>query len=155
MSQKSNNIPYSHYGSSHNQASVTRVSLSLAPKLLEEFDNCRNRSGYSDRSKAIQAALHMFIDENNWKAGEGNKSGAGAIILMYDNHTYNQDREWLQKQHDFSDIISASTHLHVSHEDCLETIMVKGRVKRIKNLVRLLSENRGIKSLKVHFVSSI
>jgi hypothetical protein len=31
--------------------------------------------------------------------------------------------------------------------------MVKGKIKIIKNLVKDLSENRGIKSLKVNFVS--
>jgi CopG family nickel-responsive transcriptional regulator len=38
-------------------------------------------------------------------------------------------------------------------DNCLETIMVKGQIKKIKELTKYLSENRGIKSLKVHFVS--
>jgi CopG family transcriptional regulator, nickel-responsive regulator len=155
MNFKSKNRPDKNNRRINNRDSVTRISVSLAPNLLKEFDNSRVKAGYSDRSKAIQAALHMFVNENNWKTGERTQSGAGAIVLMYDNHIYNQNREWLQKQHDYSDIISSSTHLHLSHEDCLETIMVKGRIKRIKDLVKLLTENRGIKSLKFHFVSSI
>jgi CopG family nickel-responsive transcriptional regulator len=155
MNLKSKNKPRKNHRRIDNQLSVTRISLSLAPKLLEEFDISRVKAGYSDRSKAIQAALHMFVDENNWKTGERTQSGAGAIVLMYDNHIYNQNREWLQKQHDYRDIINSSTHLHLNHEDCLETIMVKGRIKRIKDLVKLLTENRGIKSLKFHFVSLI
>jgi metal-responsive CopG/Arc/MetJ family transcriptional regulator len=31
--------------------------------------------------------------------------------------------------------------------------MVKGQIKKIKELAKDLSENRGIKSLKVHFIS--
>ena len=47
---------------------------------------------------------------------------------------------------------SAATHIHLDNYKCLETIMVKGQIKIIKNLVKDLSENRGIKSLKVNFV---
>ena len=45
--------------------------------------------------------------------------------------------------------------MHLNGNNCLETIMVRGKAKIIKDLVKDLSKNRGIKSLKVHFVSSI
>ena len=45
--------------------------------------------------------------------------------------------------------------MHLDDDNCLETIMVKGKVKIIKNLVKDLSQNRGIKSLKIHFVSFV
>lgn len=127
--------------------------MSLPSDLLVEFDRSMKKAGYTDRSKAIQTALHTFIDENDWK-DEG-KNGAGTITLLYDNHTFNHDSSSTQVQHKYSDIIRASTHMHLSHEDCLETIMVRGNIKKIKELTKSLSENRGIKSLKVHFVALI
>lgn len=128
--------------------------MSLPPKLLREFNNAMKKAGYSDRSKAIQTAIHSFIDEHDWNAGDS-KSGAGAIILLYDNHAYDQDSLSTQTQHDYNDIISAATHVHLDHHNCLETIMVKGEIKRIKELAKQISENRGIKSLKVHFVTLV
>jgi len=65
---------------------------------------------------------------------------------LYDNLTYNQDRESIHAQHEYADIISASTHVHLDDHNCLETIMVKGQVKKIRELVKVLSQNRGIKS---------
>jgi len=109
--------------------------MSLAPKLLKQFDKSMVQAGFSDRSKAIQAALHAFVDENEWKGAE-NQSGAGAVFMLYD-------------------IISASTHVHLDHHNCLETIMVKGQIKKIRELVKVLSQNRGIKSLKLHFVTLV
>ena len=44
--------------------------MSLPSDLLDEFDKSMSKSGFPDRSKAIQTALHSFIDQNNWDLGE-------------------------------------------------------------------------------------
>jgi CopG family transcriptional regulator, nickel-responsive regulator len=131
---------------------VERISMSLSPKLLAEFDKSMVKAGFTDRSKAIQTALHSFVDEHNWM-NDLPKSGAGAIIMLYDNHIYNQDTQSTRTQHKYNDIISAATHLHLNDNICLESIMVKGDVRRMKELANELSKNRGIKSLKFHFVN--
>ena len=58
-------------------------------------------------------------------------------------------------QHKYSDVISASTHVHLKDDNCLETILVKGDINKIRDLAKHLSENRGIKSLKVNFMSVV
>ena len=141
--------------SSHDdERNVMRISMSLSAKLLAEFDRAMKKAGYSDRSKAIQTAMHSFVDEYGWK-GNNNHEGAGAIVLLYDNHMYNHDSASTESQHDYTDIISAVTHTHLDHENCLETIMVKGEIGRIKELARKISKNRGIKSLKINFVTMV
>ena len=131
---------------------LTRISISLPSDLLTKFDDSMVRAGYTDRSKALQTAIHSLIDDYSWKTND-NAEGAGAIIMMYDNHIYNQDKRSTQVQHKYADIISASTHVHLENDNCLETIMVKGDIKKIRNLAKHLSENRGIKSLRVNFIS--
>jgi hypothetical protein len=46
------------------------------------------------------------------------------MIMMYDNHVYNQDKKSIQVQHKYADVISTPTHFRPI--DCLETIIVKG-----------------------------
>jgi metal-responsive CopG/Arc/MetJ family transcriptional regulator len=94
--------------------------MSLSPKLLAEFDKSMIKAGFTDRSKAIQTALHSFVDEHNW-VDDLPKSGAGAIIMLYDNHVYNQDTKSTRIQHKYNDIISAATHLHLN--DILDLII--------------------------------
>jgi CopG family nickel-responsive transcriptional regulator len=52
--------------------------------LLKDLENSL-KAGFSDRSKAIQAAVYSFVDENKWKGAE-NQTGAGTIVLLYDSH---------------------------------------------------------------------
>ena len=95
------------------------------------------RAGYADRSKALQTAIHSLIDDYSWKSGE------------------NTDKKSTRIQHKYSDVISASTHVHLKDDNCLETILVKGDINKIRDLAKHLSENRGIKSLKVNFMSVV
>lgn len=142
-------------GHKHDEKSyVERISMSLSPELLTEFDKSMTKAGFSDRSKAIQTAMHSFVDEHNWM-DDLPKSGAGTIILLYDNHIYNKDTKSIRIQHKYNDIISAATHLHLNDDNCLECIMIKGDIRRMKELANQLSKNRGIKSLKFHFVDII
>jgi CopG family transcriptional regulator, nickel-responsive regulator len=129
--------------------------MSLSPKLLSEFDKSMKKAGFSDRSKAIQTALHGFIDQNDWNGGDDSRMGAGVIMMLYDNHTYTPGGGNTHIQHEYGDIISATTHLHLDHNNCLETVMVRGEIGKIKMLTRSLSQSRGIKSLKVHFVTIV
>lgn len=146
-------MPKYHYTNPYKKKTpLTRISISLPSDLLTKFDDSMVRAGYTDRSKALQTAIHSLIDDYSWKTND-NAEGAGAIIMMYDNHIYNQDKRSTQVQHKYADIISASTHIHLENDNCLETIMVKGDIKKIRDLAKHLSENRGIKSLKVNFIS--
>ena len=133
---------------------VKRISMSLPTKLLAEFDKSISNAGYVDRSKALQTAMHSFINNNEWDRDDS-EFGAGAIIMLYDNHVYDQDEKSTQIQHKYKEVISATTHLHLDEDNCLETIMVKGQIKKIKDLAKNLSQNRGIKNLKVHFFSLV
>ncbi len=138
---------------------VNRITMSLPPTLLVEFEKSMQNAGYTDRSKAIQAAIHSFVDDHYWKGSDendnGSREGAGVIILLYDNRIYSQDKKSVHVQHSYSDIISAATHVHLEHDICLESILVKGKRKKIRELASRLSQNRGIKSVKIHYMSLV
>jgi CopG family transcriptional regulator, nickel-responsive regulator len=135
------------------KTSLKRISMSLPSNLLDQFDKSMKNVGFADRSKAIQASLYEFIYNNEWKqAKNDNGYGAGALVILYDNHLFGNDTGSIQNQHEFTDIIVSTTHLHLDHHNCLETIILKGKTSRIKNFSRFISESRGIKSLKMHYV---
>jgi|RhiMethySRZTD1v2_1073278.scaffolds.fasta_scaffold140714_4 CopG family transcriptional regulator, nickel-responsive regulator len=132
---------------------LRRISMSLPNTLLDQFDKSMKNAGFADRSKAIQSSLYEFIYNNEWKENQHDDSnGAGVLVILYDNHLFGTDTGSIQNQHEYTDIIVSSTHLHLDQHNCLETIMLRGKIKRIKVFVKFISESRGIKSLKMHYV---
>ena len=61
--------------------SLSRVSISLPSDLLSKFDESMVKTGYTDRSKALQAAMHYLVDEYTWKSEE---KADGAVSFLTD-----------------------------------------------------------------------
>ncbi|MBD3171635.1 nickel-responsive transcriptional regulator NikR [Candidatus Bathyarchaeota archaeon] len=125
---------------------VSRISVSIDPDLLTEFDELVKRIGYN-RSSAVQLAMRGFLTEHKWKDLEGVL--AGVITMIYDHHTGGIMEELTHLQHDYTDIISSSTHIHLDHHNCLEILAVKGKASQIKKLANSLEVTRGLKQIRV------
>ena len=127
-------------------SSVKRFSVSVDPIILEEFDAVTSRSGLS-RSSAVEAAMRSFLAEHKWSTTEQGDV-AGALTMIYDHHSHGLVEELLHVQHDFTDVISSTTHVHLDHSNCLEIIAVSGSVSRLKELKGKIEPTKGIKQLK-------
>jgi len=125
---------------------VSRISVSIDPELLDEFDETINRIGYN-RSTAVQLAMRDFLTEHKWKDLEG--ALAGVITMMYDHHTGGVMEMLTHLQHDYTDIINSSTHIHLDHDNCLEILAVKGDASKIKKLAEVLGVTRGVQQIRV------
>ncbi|MBS7643427.1 nickel-responsive transcriptional regulator NikR [Candidatus Bathyarchaeota archaeon] len=126
---------------------VSRISISLPPELLLEFDEMTKQIGY-DRSKAVQMAIRNYLTEYRWTSAEG-ETGSGAVIILYDHDTKDLEQELTDIQHRHQRIISSSMHIHLDEHNCLEIIATKGGIKEIKNLAQDLMTKRGVKQLKL------
>jgi CopG family nickel-responsive transcriptional regulator len=126
---------------------VSRISVSLPPKLLREFDEMNQRMGY-DRSKAVQMAIRNYLTEYRWTSEEGG-TGTGAVVILYDHDIRDLEQELTDIQHRHQRIISSSMHIHLDEHNCLEIIATKGGIKEIKNLAHDLMTKRGVKQLKL------
>ncbi|KAA0009380.1 MAG: nickel-responsive transcriptional regulator NikR [Thermoplasmata archaeon] len=128
----------------------TRVSATIPEEILRRFDEVCKDLGHKNRSSAISTALYEYIVSNKWIKKKGNI--AGAIIITYDHHTRNINEMLTEVQHEYNDIINASLHIHLTHEQCLEIVAVRGEANKIRKLFKNLQSIKGIFSIK--FVAS-
>lgn len=121
---------------------LTRVSISLEQELLDRFDRQVEAQGYPTRSEAIKALMQQALVAQEW---QGNEEVAGAISIVYDHHRGGLQRRLTAIQHDFGPLIVTTQHVHLSHDDCLELIVVRGRAHRIRALLTRLRAVKGLK----------
>lgn len=121
---------------------MQRISATIPKELLKEFDKI-NKQLKEKRSSALRKAIREFIANYKWLSEEkGEKTGA--ILITYEP----EKKEVLTEvQHSFGNLITATMHIHLSEENCLEIIAVNGNVKEIKKLAENLS--REVLSVKV------
>ena len=127
---------------------VTRFSVSLPPPLLKKLDESWKKMHYQDRSKAIHDAVRSFISEFEWMQKETGQI-TGAILVLYYLDKPGLLDEITRTQHQFRNVISSTTHIHLEEDKCLEIIAIKGDTREIKSLTQTLMTKKGVKQVKV------
>jgi CopG family nickel-responsive transcriptional regulator len=77
-----------------------------------------------------------------------------AILLVYDHHSTNLTGKLIELQHDHLLQIITSTHVHLDHHNCLEVIILKGKVKDIESLAGKMTSLKGVKLGRLNIMSA-
>jgi CopG family nickel-responsive transcriptional regulator len=121
---------------------LVRFTVSLDEELFEQFDREWQSEGFPTRSEAVKAMIRRTLVEKEWHSG---KEVAGAILLVYDHHEKAVANELIDIQHDFEKVVIATQHAHLDHDNCLESVLVKGKALDIDRLVKRIKSVKGVK----------
>ncbi|MCF8235598.1 MAG: nickel-responsive transcriptional regulator NikR [Bacteroidales bacterium] len=121
---------------------VKRFGVSLEENLLGRLDRLVEEKQFPNRSQAIRFLINKYIVEEKW---ESDDEVAGAIVLVYNHHKRDLQNKSTEVQHNYHDLILSVQHVHLNHDNCLETIAVKGSAKRLRALADKLISIKGIK----------
>lgn len=124
---------------------LTRFGVSMDPELVKEFDEISGLKGYRNRSQAIADLVRKAVVEYNWEH-RPDAQVAGTLSLIYDHHTVGIDTLLNEIQHDYHHIIISSVHVHLDHDNCLEVLVIKGPVDKIRILSDRLISQKGVKN---------
>ena len=122
-------------------STLARLSFSLEQPLLDRLEKLLKESRYENRSEFIRDMIRGQLVEKEW---ERNEEALGTVTLLYDHHMRQLSDKLMDLQHEYHDAVLATTHVHLDHELCAETIMVRGRAERIRRLADLLRRQKGV-----------
>jgi len=106
------------------------------------LDKAIKRDKYSNRSEAIRDLIRKDLVKTEWKT---RSIVAGVITVVYDHHRRELVNTLVGIQHKYQHLIISSQHIHLDHDNCLETIVVKGRGKDLDALSCELKSAKGVK----------
>jgi len=132
-------------------AVVVRFSISMEKTLLEKFDRNIEARNYLNRSEAIRDLIRNDLIKKEWREGE---DVAGAITLIYDHHRRNLLNKITRIQHDYQKLIMAAQHIHLTHDNCLEIVAVRGKPVEVQKLSDTLGSIKGIKHVTLSMSST-
>ena len=133
--------------------SLARFGVTVPEDILEEFDLRLRRAGRVNRSDVIRQLMRRYITEELWRDESGQVYGS--VTLMYDHHSSNISRDLTTAQHLHGKIIVCTTHVHASHNTCLECIVLKGEASHIRSFIETLGRIKGIKSVDTVITSEL
>ena len=131
-----------------NESDLSRIGISLPKSLLDKFDDILECRGYSSRSEGVRDAIRNYITYYKWMSDvTGDRQG---VITLASDHGHRGLLQVLTDiQHDYLDVIQSSLHSHVSHEKCVEIILLRGDGKKLKDIAERLMSQKGVESVKL------
>jgi CopG family nickel-responsive transcriptional regulator len=134
------------------RATVRRFSVSLPAPLARALDQMAKEKGYDNRSLAMADMIRAHLVEHRQQ--QANAQIAGSITLVYDHHRHHLQDLLTDLQHDHGDVILATLHVHLDHDNCLELIAVRGHAGKIKHLADEMIGAKGVKHGKLTISST-
>ena len=69
---------------------------------------------------------------------------AGSLTLIYDHHRSQLRDQLMELQHDNTDLIVATMHAHLTHDVCMEVIVLRGPAGKLQQIASRLKGLKGI-----------
>jgi CopG family nickel-responsive transcriptional regulator len=122
---------------------LTRFGVSIEHDLLSKFDKYISKKGYSNRSEALRDMIRDYLITEKIK--NPNEEAIGTLTIVYDHHSGNLTNALLNIQHDHHNETLSTTHVHIDHTNCLEVIILKGKMRDIQHLANTIQSLKGVK----------
>ena len=129
---------------------IERIGITVEKELLGAFDELIAAKGYATRSKAICDLIREYLAKKH--LSDSSADAVAGVFLIYDHHETRLSQRLVDLQHNYLLHIIASTHVHLSHDDCLEVIILKGKVKEIEKLGSNIASLKGVKLSRINLM---
>jgi CopG family nickel-responsive transcriptional regulator len=127
---------------------LSRIGVSLPENLLEKFDEIITKRGYSSRSEGIRDAIRGYIRYYDWMS-EVQGERIGILSMTYVHSQRGLVTSLLDIEHEFSSITRSAVHVHISHDECMEVLILQGDGKEIKAVAEKIIAQKGLKNVKL------
>lgn len=130
---------------------MERITISLDAALAREFDALIERRGYRSRSEAIRDLLREQLEAARSSAETG--YCVANLSYVYDHHQRDLAERLTSLQHAHHDLMVATLHVHLDHDNCLESVILRGPTASVRAFADALMAERGVRHGQLNTVS--
>lgn len=140
---------------------MQRFTISLDDTLAIQFDKLIAAKGYENRSEAVRDLIRARLGSDLLKTPKtvspGGKNAVAWCVAnvsyVYNHHEQAVAARVLDLQHEHHDLVVTSLHTHLDHDNCLETVVLKGPLKAVQACAEQIVAMRGVRHGNVHLVA--
>lgn len=131
---------------------MQRMTMSLDEVLAEEFDELVKARGYQNRSEAVRDLMRQAVEGRRLEKNKS-KHCVANLSYIFNHHERALAERLTEAQHAHHDLVVASMHVHLDHENCLESVMLKGPTKTVRAFADQVRVERGVRYGNLNLVS--
>lgn len=123
---------------------MRRLTISVDDELADTFDRLVSEKGYGSRSEAFRDLVRGALGSAQLDAGTA-KYCVGALSYVYNHHERQLASRLTGMQHDHHDLTVSTMHAHLDHENCLETVILKGPARSVMEFAESVMAQSGVR----------
>jgi CopG family transcriptional regulator, nickel-responsive regulator len=130
---------------------MERFTISLSDSLAADFDSWLQAHGYTNRSEGVRDLLRKVISTERINQNQAEHAIA-TISYVYNHHERSLAERLTDLQHSAHDLVISSTHVHLDHDNCLESLFLRGSTKIIQDFAQMLSAEPGVRHSVINLI---
>jgi CopG family nickel-responsive transcriptional regulator len=119
-----------------------RFTVSLPAALMDELDRRLEAGGHESRSELVRDLIRGELVREMWSDESGEVHGV--LTICYDHHRRGLKDRLHAIGHRHYVHTLCSTHVHLDHDNCLETIILRGTPAEIGRLAQSIRGLKGV-----------
>ena len=130
---------------------MQRFTISLEAPLAEAFDELIRSKGYRSRSEAIRDLLRQHLGAHQLQHDEAPFCIA-PLSYIYNHHQRELAERLTALQHRHHDLTLSAMHAHLDHDNCIETVFLRGPTPAVREFADALLAERGVRHGQLNLV---
>ena len=131
---------------------MERFTISLDEHLAEAFDQWIGQRGYANRSEAVRDLLRAELERSRRRAPAGLHCVA-CLSYVYNHHERELGERLTNMHHAHHDLTLSTTHVHLDHDHCLETVLLRGPAAAVQTFADAVCAERGVHHGSLNLIS--
>jgi CopG family nickel-responsive transcriptional regulator len=128
---------------------LVRFGVAIEGSLLKEIDALTRARGCT-RSELFRDLSRAEVGRAKVKKGV---EAVCALTLVYDHHVRDLGKKLTELQHELGDGVRSALHIHLTHDLCLEVIVMQGRSDELQAVSDRILAMRGVKQGGVEMIA--
>lgn len=123
---------------------MRHLTISVDDSLADAFDRLVEAHGYRSRSEGFRDLVRSALGEHEFRSGSAAHC-IGALSYVYNHHERQLARRLSRLQHAHHDLTVSTMHAHLDHDNCIETVILRGPTDEVLSFARLVMAQSGVR----------
>jgi CopG family nickel-responsive transcriptional regulator len=128
---------------------MQRVTISIDDDLAAMFDRLVEEKGYENRSEAFRDLVRKALGDEQVETRKA-KYCVGTLSYIYDHHERQLASRLTSMQHEHHDVTVATMHAHLDHDNCIETVILRGPTAAVIQFAQDVMAQTGVRHGKFY-----
>jgi len=123
---------------------MQRVTITLDDALNTAFERFRTQRGYGNRSEAVRDLIRERLEAERLQAEPAGYCVA-TLSYVYNHHERELAGRLTRAHHAHHDLAVSTLHVHLDHDHCLETVVLRGPCDRVRTFADAVIAQPGVR----------